>query len=328
MILLEILAKIKDIISSLRLTECVIQRPRVIAIVKGAIKAENLSLLTECGGDIMLTDQRVSTLLTNMNCVRHKETMSKLPVVPALVRDFKKKIATAVNQYNIAKELVLNFDQTPLAYKSPGSYTMAPLGSKKVPVHDADEKAAITGTVAVSAAGTALPMQLSYHRKTIRCLPKHVEFPSGFDLNFNEKHWANEGTSFELVERIILPHIKKVKEQNNMTESTKSLLILDVFRGQKTEAFLKYLEANNIYIFVPANMTDIFQHMDISVNKRIKAVIRGCYNNWYSNQVLEALSAGVAPTEVKVKQPLSVIKPLHAKWLISAYNDLCSPPGE
>ena len=71
---LEILATIKDIISSLRLTGCVIQRPRVIAITKGAIKAENPSLLKECGGDIMLTDRWARTLLTNMNYVRRKET--------------------------------------------------------------------------------------------------------------------------------------------------------------------------------------------------------------------------------------------------------------
>ena len=59
----------------------------------------------------------------------------KLPVALALDREikrsFQKTIATAVGTYKVKKDLIFNFDHTPLAFISPGSYTMALKGGKK-----------------------------------------------------------------------------------------------------------------------------------------------------------------------------------------------------
>ena len=71
-----------------------------------------------------------------------------------------KKIATDVVQHDIPKDLILNFDQTPLAFMSSGEYAMAPRGAKTIPIHDLNTKTAITGTPTVSATGKVLPLQL------------------------------------------------------------------------------------------------------------------------------------------------------------------------
>ena len=42
---------------------------------------------------------------------------------------------------------------------------------------------------------------------------------------------------------------------------------------------------------------------------------------------MDQLSTGVSPTEIKIKQPISIIKPLHAGWIINAYEDLRSAAG-
>ena len=42
---------------------------------------------------------------------------------------------------------------------------------------------------------------------------------------------------------------------------------------------------------------------------------------------MTALNNGIAPTDVKVKQVISIIKPLHAKWIIAAYAYLLSETG-
>ena len=76
-----------------------------------------------------------------------------------------------------------------------------------------------------------------------------------------------------------------------------------------------------------SNMTDKYQPLDSTVNKRIKSIIKNCYNSWYSQQVIDQLSTGVPPTEIKIKQPISSIKPLHAGWIINAYEDLRSEAG-
>ena len=189
----------------------------------------------------------------------------------------KQKTFQSDNEFNIAKELIINFDQTPLAFQTPGSYTMSPKGSKKVPIHELNVKAAITGTIAVNATGNVLPFQLIYTGKTERSLPKNVKFPDGFDLCFNEKHWANEVTSFSLIDKVILPFIDKVKAEKNLPKESKALLIFDVFRGQKTDSFINHLaEKNCIVVFVPSNMTDMFQPLDVTVNKNINSVIRNC----------------------------------------------------
>ena len=167
-----------------------------------------------------------------------------------------------------------------------------------------------------------------YSGKTERSLPKGVEFPTGFNLLQNESHCANEKTSFDLINKIILPYIEDIKKEKNLPSDEKALLIFDVFRGQKTSGVLEYLTSKNcIYVFVPANMTDKYQPLDSTVNKRIKSIIKNCYNSWFSQQVMDQLSTGVSPTEIKIKQPISIIKPLHAGWIINAYEDLRSEAG-
>ena len=100
------------------------------------------------------------------------------------------------------------------------------------------------------------------------------------------------------------------------------------FEVKKTDAFTEYLAKKNcIAVFLHPNMTDTFQPLEVSVNRNIKSMVRNCYNDWYSEQVVKALNNGTAPTDVNVEQPISIIKPLCAKWIIEAYNYLLSQPG-
>ena len=46
--------------------------------------------------------------------------------------------------------------------------------------------------------------------------------------------------------------LAKVKEELEVSEDQKALLVLDFFGGQKTEKYLKELEDNNcVHVFVP-----------------------------------------------------------------------------
>ena len=49
------------------------------------------------------------------------------------------------------------------------------------------------------------------HYKTSRSLP-HVEFPEGFSLSSNEKHWSSEVETLSLVHKVINPYTTKVKK--------------------------------------------------------------------------------------------------------------------
>ena len=45
------------------------------------------------------------------------------------------------------------------------------------------------------------------------------------------------------------------------------------------------------------------------------------YNSWLANETLKQ-QRGKATADVKVSLKLSVIKPLHAKWIVDLYNTL------
>ena len=74
--------------------------------------------------------------------------------------------------HDVPSALVLNLDQTPLSYVSPGKYTFSSKGSKNVPVKGLDDKKQITVTFVVSAAGSFLPIQLIYQGKSKKMLAK------------------------------------------------------------------------------------------------------------------------------------------------------------
>ena len=86
---------------------------------------------------------------------------------------------------------------------------------KKIPIQNENSK---TGTIVVTVTGVTLPFQLIY--------PKDVEFPTGFNLLQNESYWANEKTSFDLINKIILPYLEDIKKVNNLPSNEKALLMM------------------------------------------------------------------------------------------------------
>ena len=107
-----------------------------------------------------------------------------------------------------------------------------------------------------------------------------------------------------------------------LPENAKALLIFDVFKGQTTSPVNDLLKKGDIAIHVPNNHTNLFQPLDISVNKSAKCFIADKYQDWYAKKVLQQLNRGVAAHDVKVDVKLSIMKPLHAKWIIEMYHYL------
>ena len=79
------------------------------------------------------------------------------------------------------------------------------------------------------------------------------------------------------------------------------------------ENFIKYVK-------VPANMTSLFQPLDLTVNGSAKAFMKKKYTEWYSLEVTKQLDNGKSAEEIEVKLLLSKLKPLYASWLIDLYN--------
>ena len=78
---------------------------------------------------------------------------------------FQRTIFTAILEHYIPAPLVVNLNQTPLYYVSPGKYTFSFKDAKYVPVKGVDDKRQITATFAGSLTGKFLPIQLIYKGK-------------------------------------------------------------------------------------------------------------------------------------------------------------------
>lgn len=84
------------------------------------------------------------------------------------------------------------------------------------------------------------------------------------------------------------------------------------------------MENNILSVIVPSNCTDLLQPLDLSVNKPLKDHLRRSFQTWYSDQVSKQLQEGKEPEDIKVATRLSIMKPVSARWIISAYDYLCS----
>ena len=153
----------------------VISRKMVIAIGTGVIKANCPSKLKDFGSHTVLTKDGARSVLKSMEWSKRKGTTGKIePSQQFLLEEkltFHKLILSTIQEHDITKERILNLDQTPLSYDSPGKYTFNPKSAKTVLIKGVDDNRQITATLTVSMTGKVLPIQLIYEGKTRRYLP-------------------------------------------------------------------------------------------------------------------------------------------------------------
>ena len=232
-------------------------------------------------------------------------------------------IVALAEEHNVPFSLILNLDQTPLKYIPVGRQSLAKKGSKSVSIAGSTDKRSITGTFLITLSGNFLPMQLIYGSKTTQSLPK-FKFLDSFSLSANPKHFSNTLESVKVIKEIVLPHINKQRQDLDKPNQA-AILIMDVFHGQMTEEVVSLLSTNNIWLVkVPNNMTHLFQPLDLTVNDHCKSYMKGKFAEWYRKQVEDALANGKKIEDIEIKFCLTVIKPLHAKWLMEFYNHITS----
>ena len=75
-------------------------------------------------------------------------------------------------------------------------------------------------------------------------------------------------------------------------------------------------------------MTHFFQPLDLTVNVSGKNLMKKQFVVYYCNAVKQQLASGTELEDVEVDFRLSVIKPLHAQWLVNMYNLFTSGRGK
>ena len=128
----------------------------------------------------------------------------------------------------------------------------------------------------------------------------------------------------EYLDNVVIPYVAKkpVRTLSYLNDHV-ALAIFDVFAAQRCDTVLIKLSDNHTHqVFVPASCTGELQPLDISTNETFKTLMKDSFTRWYAQEVHEALDSGKSVHEVKIDLRLSMIKPLHANWLITAHSIL------
>ena len=78
---------------------------------------------------------------------------------------------------------------------------------------------------------------------------------------------------------------------------------------------------------VPANMTNLFQPLDLTVNGSVKAFLKKKFTEWYSSSISKQIEEGKSIGHIDVELKLSFLKPLRAKWINELYDYMTSEEG-
>ena len=196
------------------------------------------------------------------------------------------------------------------------------MGKASVPITNSSDYRQITGTFGISMVGEFLPIKLIHQGKTNKCHPNY-NFPNGFHITHMPNHWSNETKSLEMIDKIIMPYVKPQIADRQLKKTQERLLIADVFKGQWTEAVKKRIaELHGKMVPVPNNMTHVFQPLKLIIKRSCKVHIRKSTHQWVTNEVQKQLESGKQFENVKIDTKLSIVKPLHAKWVTWFYDSM------
>ena len=109
--------------------------------------------MKEFGGHLQLTDDWARHLLKLMEWVKRKRTTGKVDPLEKFLQEgkfsYQREISRVLLKHDVPLDLVLNLDQTPLSYVSPGKYTFCLKRSTTLPIIGVDDKRQITATFTV-----------------------------------------------------------------------------------------------------------------------------------------------------------------------------------
>jgi len=104
---------------------------------------------------------------------------------------------------------------------------------------------------------------------------------------------------------------------------TASLGNIRCFSAHRHASVLDALQRANIkVVYVPAGCTDELQLLDLKVNKVFKDILKKQFQDWYADQVTKFLKKNKKLDKFEIDLRLSVIKPIHARWLVKTLTQL------
>ena len=70
-----------------------------------------------------------------------------------------------------------------------------------------------------------------------------------------------------------------------------------------------------------------YQPLDLTVNRYAKHYFKSEFNEWYLQQASSQLACGINLEDIEVNLKLSLIKPIHAAWVVDFCNHMTTANG-
>ena len=133
--------------------------------------------------------------------------------------------------YNIPDELIINADQTPSRYVATDDVKMVVKGGKYISRTGSSDKRSISLTLRESHNRTTLSFRLIYEGQERYQI---LVFLTVFSLSHKKNPWSNETETICFINDVLVPYIKRVKEEETFPRDQKIVLIWDAFKAQST----------------------------------------------------------------------------------------------
>ena len=327
----------------LNLRECggIVNRTVVRAAAIGILRANGA---LEIDPEIVIVDRWARSILERMGFSKRKGTKAARHLPPdfeIIKETFLKSVKGAIEYEHIPSEMVVNFDQTGAKFVPTSEWTMARYGSKQVPIIGLEDKREMTILLGIAMNGSYLPPQLIYAGKTEQSHP-HFQFPDKWDVTHTESHWSTTQTMHQYLKNVLLPYFSATRERLNLPNQ-KGLVLFDVFKAHRDSDLIEQMKKNDLIpLFVPASCTSELQPLDLTVNSEFKRILKSKFITWYADQLTNQfdslnLDSKMDDTtkpnnmpgtvdKAQVNLKISVLKPLHAKWLVETLATLQEDP--
>lgn len=236
---------------------------------------------------------------------------------------WKLKVRMYQLKHNIPPQMIVSLDETFTQAVPSSKFSLAERGSRDVLITGIDDKRGVTVSHATHAGYGMIGSQVIYGGKTTQCHANSRLAPDDWCLTHTMNHWQDEVSLMAWYDHTIIPYFSNTRDELQLPEDAKGLVIYDVHWSHKHEDSRRVLAANDIRDwFVPAGETDILQVCDVGINKPFKNNLKANFRVYYGEQVQKQIQQGIAPKDVRIDLKWGTIKNPHLRWTVKAVNDL------
>ncbi|KAF7372598.1 DDE superfamily protein [Mycena venus] len=314
----EIVETITKTLKDLRTSGCVVNVPIARSVMIAIIRKERPELLDKftCSEKFVrsFVDSKLSwTSRKGTRAAKHiPENATEL-----CERTFF-RLAYTIEHEHIPAKLIINYDQTGVYIRPNANQTFEVRGSKQVSVAGNDEKRAYTLGVPTKPDGTPLGLEQVWSGLSERSLPKATA--DGYS-----------DAKKQLIQFINWPHVKAMIDADpDLDDDQKAIFYIDIYPVHISQAYRQFIfdeYPNIILVFVPGNLTGVFQPQDVGIQRVAKHHLRQSMLEHLVRCHESQVAAGITPENVTFTSSYPVLHDASVRACVDLYDWLASPEG-